>query len=186
MNPWPKIIKDVLISLSGFNWHHKVYRWSVILLHHFSWDDELAEVAQIWADQCANVVYFHNSDIYPRIFHERGFERTTSRFNSAPGVGQNVAWALTKHVNFTRIIDDLWYRDINKLQPGRIDDFQVRKSWPNFWPRKKYWGPSVHMAKMGGGGGDTFVKQLENTQDFLLMMLRATGRRGLMLCSNKS
>ena len=49
------------------------------------WDDELAEVAQIWADQCANVVYFHNSDIYPRIFHERGFERTTSRFNSAPG-----------------------------------------------------------------------------------------------------
>ena len=86
----------------------------------------MAEVAQIWADQCANVVYFHNSDIYPRIFHERGFERTTSRFNSPPGVGQNVAWALTKHVNFTRIIDDLWYRDINKLRPGRIDDFQVR------------------------------------------------------------
>ena len=92
------------------------------------WDDELAEVAQIWADQCANVVYFPTSDIYPRIFHERGFERTTSRFNSAPGVGQNVAWALTKHVNFTRIIDDLWYRDINKLRPGRIDDFQVGTS----------------------------------------------------------
>ena len=92
----------------------------------YSWDDELAEVAQIWADQCANVIYFHASDIYPRIFHERGFERTTSRFNAPPGVGQNVAWALTKHVNFTRIIDDLWYRDINKLQPGRIGDFQVR------------------------------------------------------------
>ena len=92
----------------------------------YSWDDELAEVAQIWADQCANVIYFHQSDIYPRIFHERGFERTTSRFNAPPGVGQNVAWALTKHVNFTRIIDDLWYRDINKLQPGRIGDFQVR------------------------------------------------------------
>ena len=45
---------------------------------------------------------------------------------SISGVGQNVAWALTKHVNFTRIIDDLWYRDINKLRPGRIDDFQVR------------------------------------------------------------
>ena len=92
------------------------------------WDEELAEVAQIWADQCANVIYFHNSDLYPRIFHERGFERTTSRFNSPPGVGQNVAWALTKHVNFTRIIDDLWYRDINKLQPGRIGDFQVKYS----------------------------------------------------------
>ena len=83
-------------------------------------------MAQIWADQCANVIYFHNSDMYPRIFHERGFERTTSRFHSPPGVGQNVAWALTKHVNFTRIIDDLWYRDINKLKPGRIGDFQVR------------------------------------------------------------
>ena len=83
-------------------------------------------MAQIWADQCANVIYFHNSDMSPRIFHERGFERTTSRFHSPPGVGQNVAWALTKHVNFTRIIDDLWYRDINKLKPGRIGDFQVR------------------------------------------------------------
>ena len=83
-------------------------------------------MAQIWADQCANVIYFHNSDMYPRIFHERGFERTTSRFHSPPGVGQNVAWALTKHVNFTRIIDDLWYRDINKLKPGRIGDFPVR------------------------------------------------------------
>lgn len=109
-----------------------------------SWDDELAEVAQIWADQCANVVYFPNSDIYPRIFHERGFERTTSRFNSAPGVGQNVAWALTKHVNFTRIIDDLWYRDINKLQPGRIDDFQVKFHFlskrENLWNSNSYYG----------------------------------------------
>ena len=46
------------------------------------WDDELAEVAQIWADQCAHVAYFHNSKTYPRIFHERGLERATSRFNS--------------------------------------------------------------------------------------------------------
>ena len=98
---------------------------SHFLFAFYSWDDELAEVAQIWADQCANVIYFHASDIYPRIFHERGFERTTSRFNAPPGVGQNVAWALTKNVNFTRIIDDLWYRDINKLRPGRIGDFQV-------------------------------------------------------------
>ena len=116
------------------------YTCILFFFSSFRWDDELAEVAQIWADQCANVVYFHNSDIYPRIFHERGFERTTSRFNSPPGVGQNVAWALTKHVNFTRIIDDLWYRDINKLRPGRIDDFQVR--YPIFhtqWGQLFYW-----------------------------------------------
>ena len=34
------------------------------------------------------------------------------RFNSAPGVGQNIAWALTQDLNLTQIIDDLWYKDI--------------------------------------------------------------------------
>ena len=45
----------------------------------------MSEVAQIWADQCANVIYQHSSDTYPKIFHERGSERMTSRFNSPPG-----------------------------------------------------------------------------------------------------
>ena len=66
-----------------------------------------------------------SSDIYPKIFHERGFQRMTSRFHAKPGVGQNIAWALTKYVNFTKIIDDLWYRDIANIQPGYIRDFQV-------------------------------------------------------------
>ena len=66
-----------------------------------------------------------SSDIYPKIFHERGFQRMTSRFHAKPGVGQNIAWALTKYVNFTKIIDDLWYRDIANIQPGYINDFQV-------------------------------------------------------------
>ena len=90
----------------------------------------LDKVCHLLANLCIKLNHFSTSysDIYPRIFHERGFERTTSRFNSPPGVGQNVAWALTKNVNFTRIIDDLWYRDINKLRPGRIDDFQVKIS----------------------------------------------------------
>ena len=64
-------------------------------------------------------------DIYPKIYHERGFQRMTSLFHAKPGVGQNIAWALTKHVNFTKIIDDLWYRDIASIQPGYINDFQV-------------------------------------------------------------
>ena len=49
----------------------------------------------------------------------------TSLFHAKPGVGQNIAWALTKHVNFSKIIDDLWYRDIASIQPGYIKDFQV-------------------------------------------------------------
>jgi hypothetical protein len=89
-------------------------------------------VAQVWADQCASVVYRHGSataaaDAFPRLFHERGHERATAKFQAPPGVGQNIAWALTRDVNFTRIIDDLWYRDITNVQPGYIDDFeQVR------------------------------------------------------------
>ena len=49
---------------------------------------------------------------YPKIFHEKSIQRRTSKYGDPPGVGQNVAWALTEDVNFTRIIDDLWYRDI--------------------------------------------------------------------------
>lgn len=68
----------------------------------------------------------------------------TSRFHVMPGVGQNIAWyalicnlhisainnnkldrALTRTVNFTKIIDELWYRDVANLQPESIKDFQV-------------------------------------------------------------
>ena len=74
--------------------------------------------------QCVFTVN-HTGDIYPKIYHERGFQRMTSLFHAKPGVGQNIAWALTKHVNFSKIIDDLWYRDIASIQPGYIKDFQV-------------------------------------------------------------
>ncbi|TRY77265.1 hypothetical protein TCAL_13990, partial [Tigriopus californicus] len=97
------------------------------------WDDELARVAQVWSEQCASVIYFHGSDMYPKVFHERGTERTTEAFRGPPGVGQNIAWALTKDVNFTRIIDDLWYRDISQVQPQYIEDFQqVGCGWTQF------------------------------------------------------
>ena len=84
-------------------------------------------MAQIWADQCAGVIYTSSNDAYPKISHERGFERTTSRYHSPPGVGQNIAWALTKELNFTRIIDDLWYRDVSNILPGQINEFEVKK-----------------------------------------------------------
>ena len=78
-----------------------------------SWDSELAEVAQVWADQCAMISYpAQGTSGFPRVFHEKSSQRSTSKFHHPPGVGQNVAWALTQDVNFTQIIDDLWYRDI--------------------------------------------------------------------------
>eukprot|EP00095_Tigriopus_kingsejongensis_P010173 maker-scaffold202_size261857-snap-gene-1.20 protein:Tk10173 transcript:maker-scaffold202_size261857-snap-gene-1.20-mRNA-1 annotation:"va5_rhybr ame: full" len=111
----------------GIAWNGQAYR------SNSKWDDELARIAQIWADQCASVIYFHGSDMYPKVFHERGTERTTEAFRGPPGVGQNIAWALTKDVNFTQIIDDLWYRDISQVQPGHIEDFQqVGCGWTQF------------------------------------------------------
>ena len=62
---------------------------------------------------------------FPRVFHEKSRQRSTSKFHHPPGVGQNVAWALTQDINFTQIIDDLWYRDIRSLRPGVMDDFRV-------------------------------------------------------------
>ncbi len=79
------------------------------------WDDELSEVAQIWSDQCAGVLYAPElaqlldggagaraADFYPHLAHERSAQRATERFRAPPGVGQNVAWALTNTVNFTK------------------------------------------------------------------------------------
>ena len=69
----------------------------VSCLPPLQWDSELAEVAQVWADQCASVIYRHGGvggkvgnggDLYPLLFHERGIERATKKFQSAPGVGQ--------------------------------------------------------------------------------------------------
>ena len=58
---------------------------NLFYIFFFRWDDELSEVAQVWADQCASVIYEHKSDSYPKIFHERGSERMTSMFSAPPG-----------------------------------------------------------------------------------------------------
>ena len=46
------------------------------------WDDELAEVAQVWADQCA-VIMYGGPGGYPGIHHDRGAQRATSRYLAA-------------------------------------------------------------------------------------------------------
>ena len=84
-------------------------------------------MAQVWADQCASVIYPRTGDRdrrFPRLFHERGTDRVTERFQAPPGVGQNIAWALTADLNFTKIIDDLWYRDVSNFELGYVEDFR--------------------------------------------------------------
>ena len=109
------------------------------------WDDELAEVAQVWADQCAMILY---KDLdYPKILHEKSVQRTTSQFGHPPGVGQNVAWALTEDVNFTQIIEDLWYRDIRTLEPGIVDSFSLDQTEPGaVLVTQMLWGHTTHMG----------------------------------------
>ena len=117
----------------------------VSCLPPLQWDSELAEVAQVWADQCAMILY--RGQDYPKILHEKSYQRTTSRFGHPPGVGQNVAWALTEDVNFTQIIDDLWYRDIHSLQPGLLDSFKLEESEPGaVLVTQMLWGHTTHIG----------------------------------------
>ena len=117
----------------------------VSCLPPLQWDSELAEVAQVWADQCALILY--RGQEYPKILHEKSNQRTTSRFGHPPGVGQNVAWALTEDVNFTQIIDDLWYRDINSLRPGILDNFRAEESEPGaVLVTQMLWGHTTHIG----------------------------------------
>ena len=117
----------------------------VSCLPPLQWDSELAEVAQVWADQCALILY--RGQDYPKILHEKSYQRTTSQFGHPPGVGQNVAWALTEDVNFTQIIDDLWYRDITSLQPGLLDSFSLDQSEPGaVLVTQMLWGHTTHIG----------------------------------------
>lgn len=117
----------------------------VSCLPPLQWDSELADVAQVWADQCAMILY--RGQDYPKILHEKSYQRTTSQFGHPPGVGQNVAWALTEDVNFTQIIDDLWYRDITSLQPGLLDSFNLEESEPGaVLVTQMLWGHTTHIG----------------------------------------
>ena len=117
----------------------------VSCLPPLQWDEELAEVAQVWADQCALILYRGRD--YPKVLHEKSYQRTTSQFGHPPGVGQNVAWALTEDVNFTQIIDDLWYRDITTLQPGILDSFSLEQSEPGaVLVTQMLWGHTTHIG----------------------------------------
>ncbi len=72
---------------------------------------------------------FAESQIYPlqtKIYNDGNQLKFQLILRKIKTLFENYFRALTKTVNFTKIIDDLWYRDISKLQPGYIDDFQVK------------------------------------------------------------
>ena len=127
--------------------------FQISCLPPLQWDDELAEVAQVWSDQCAMIMYPDQAGVpglYPKIFHEKSVQRATSKYQNPPGVGQNIAWALTEDVNFTKIIEDLWYRDITTLQPGIVDNFSVDLAMSedpgNILVTQMLWGHTTHIG----------------------------------------
>ena len=68
---------------------------------------------------------------------------------------QNIAWALTRDVNFTRIIDDLWYRDITNIEQAYIDDFgQV-----GLQGNSSVWAQSFVPMFCGGSNAHNFFSQ---------------------------
>ena len=58
-----------------------------------------------------------------------------------------MAWALTAGVNFTQIIDDLWYRDIARLDPGAVDRWEASGSSPGTrLVTQMLWGSTTHIG----------------------------------------
>ncbi|XP_049268572.1 scoloptoxin SSD43-like [Rhipicephalus sanguineus] len=92
--------------LSGFPTATNMYR--------LKWDDELADVAQAFTNQCDH-------------HHDKPEQRITTKF---PKVGQNLAWnfesANTPVVDSAGRVKD-WIDEYKDFHPGNIDPFSVNR-----------------------------------------------------------
>ncbi|XP_070392786.1 scoloptoxin SSD43-like [Dermacentor albipictus] len=81
-------------------------------MYRLKWDDELAEVAQAFTDQCDNN-------------HDKPDQRMTTKF---PKVGQNIAWNYestdTPAVDSAGRVKD-WFDEYKDFSPGNVEPFSV-------------------------------------------------------------
>jgi len=91
------------------------------------WDDELARVAQKWADQCADVDYLDDEKRKdPHLFHDPHPQRKVAMFSDWQGVGQNVARDIAPGrrgvFNATKLVGH-WFRQIRFFDPAGVEEF---------------------------------------------------------------
>ncbi|KAH7953761.1 hypothetical protein HPB49_011972 [Dermacentor silvarum] len=85
-------------------------------MYELEWDDEMAEVAQAFAEQCQHVS------------HDLPEARTTSRFKS---VGQNFGWAddpVKQTVTEGKTWADDWFLEYRDYNPNAVASFDSRSS----------------------------------------------------------
>ena len=87
------------------------------------WSDELATIAQTWANQCDCV--FQKRQVYP-CFHEPtgGRDRSPVKRRSA---GQNLAWGLwgSSGEQFGSRVE-AWYSEVDDFDPVQVDRWTGR------------------------------------------------------------
>ena len=90
----------------------------------FEWDQDLAEIAQAWADQCALVEYEEkDSPKTPKsLKHDLSTQRSIGeRFSSAGSIAQTVHWARTSSLDInSEVIEALLASDLQS-EDGLID-----------------------------------------------------------------
>ena len=88
------------------------------------WDQELAEIAQAWADQCALVEYETNAKQPKRLYHDPSVQRARSmrsRRGEDPGIGQSVHWSRSGDFDLTAgNLEQLVNSDMS-IEDGLID-----------------------------------------------------------------
>ena len=99
------------------------------------WDDELADVAQAWADQCALVEYVP-TDASPspgkprRLFHDRRSLRlapiTERKYHKEAGIAQTVHWARTSALDMSASLMELLASSEIRTLDGTIDALFLR------------------------------------------------------------
>ncbi|KAH6936297.1 hypothetical protein HPB50_015227 [Hyalomma asiaticum] len=119
----------------------------VLNMYELEWSDELAEVAQAFADQCD-----YNS-------HELPEARTTIQFKS---VGQNIGWAVDPVQNTAtdvkKWIDD-WFNELRHYNSHAIYEYDANAGtgvaihFTQTFPKKRTTGPVTPGGNRGGGGG---------------------------------
>ena len=131
----------------------------------FEWDEDLAEIAQAWADQCALVEYDSNAKTPRRLYHD-GNERSVSledKFAPCPGVAQTVHWVRTEGlVDISpEVLQSLVNSDLT-IEDGLIDGL-IASPEENLLT----WGQATHVGCgwiqfPANGTGAGSEKELEN------------------------
>jgi hypothetical protein len=155
----------------------------------FQWDEDLAEIAQAWADQCALVEYTSSSShAQPkRLHHDQKSDRERlseekPTFVKEPGIAQSVHWSRTPNSGFASSVAAALIESELQIEDGLIDGLFTNFGSGGSGENVIAWGHATHI---GCGwiqfpGNETLGETYEN----FMVCNYAIGKIGKTSCSN--